>query len=472
MPYPIGFDTIRYISSIQGGQILSLGIIGFLKDPNLFYAVAFSLSWLSGNVFATFKFLGPLLLGILSTLIYFYANRALGWSNRKSFLVSLLISTYFISLRISWDLYRQMLGTIFLVATFIVLKSFNSSRRYYVAGFLMVLAVMSNEFSAVLLFFIIGLEAVGYLLRKARKDFVLLLASTSVSASLFFFQRFSHQVALPTFSTASEPSIGLFQHVIGLFFFMYILILPLVIIGLLTLKDSVLRYWVILCVGIQILTIVNPNESLLFWNRWASLLVYPFVFFAVEGFGRIWRFWSNSKRRLKSLIPKAFVITYLFSLLTLSGYYLTTTPENAFPYYSQYNPYMVYIPSSMLQTTISVNDSPSIVQCLKWLNENMSESSVIVSHYALYDWFSLYLPDKQIINTPEVGSTWTQIQTEAALADAMVELARNSSASGHDVYTVWWINGLGWYQIPSLPSDFKEVYVSGRMAVFSYVAQV
>ena len=471
-PYPIGFDTIRYIPAIQEGWVLSLGMNGFLKDPNLFYVMAAFPYALTNDAVVVVKVLGPLLFGASCFMMYLYARKALDWSEWKSLLVAILASTYFVSLRNSWDFYRQTFGLIFLMATLISLKSHSSPRRYYIASAFMVLTVLSHELLAVIMFFIIGTEAVRYLVKKARKDFLLLFASSSVSGFFFLFQRFSHQATLPVYSIASEPSIGLYQYIIGLLLYMYILILPFVLIGLTRLKDSVMRFWVVLCMGILLLTMLLPNESLLYWNRWALLLVYPFLFFAVEGFGRLWRCWSTSKRSLTRLAPKVLVIASLFSLLTLSGVYLTTTPENAFPLFSQYNPYLMHIPSSMLQTSISINDSPSLVNCLQWLNENTSETSVIVSHYALYDWATIYVHNRQIVSTYEYGPILTQTQNVSTLAENMVDLARNASENGHEVYTVWWINGEGWYQLSSLPSDFREVYVAGRMAVYSYVPQV
>lgn len=43
------------------------------------------------------------------------------------------------------------------------------------------------------------------------------------------------------------------------------------------------------------------------------------------------------------------------------------------------------------------------------------------------------------------------------------------TAGNNTVYTVWWANGKGWYDIPSLPSNYKEVYRSGDMAVYVFV---
>jgi hypothetical protein len=358
------------------------------------------------------------------------------------------------------------------MAAFISLKSFNSPRRYLLASTFMALTVLSHELLAVIMFFVVGAEASLYLAKKVRKDFVLLLASLIVPGMLFIFQRFSHQATLPLVNVASESSIVLAQYAIGLFLYMYILILPFVLIGLTSLKTSILRFWVILCLAVILITILLPNTSLLYWNRWILLFVYPFVFFAVEGFCRFRKFWSTSNRRLLRLAAKVLAIASLVSLLLLSGCYLVTTPENAFPLFSQYNPYLTDIPSSMLQSSISINDAPSLVNCLQWINENTNGTSIIVSHYALYDWATIYLHNRQVISTFEYGPTTTQTQNLSMISANMVDLARNASESGHEVYTVWWINGRGWYQIPSLPSDFREIYTAGKMAVYSYVPKV
>jgi hypothetical protein len=474
-PYPLGLDTLRYVPRIQEGWVFSLGPLGFLRTTSLFYLVAALPNWLFNDTFLVIKILGPVLLSVLSVMMYLYARRALGWSSWKSLFVSILVSTHFVSLRISWDLYKQTLGFIFLVATVIVLKSPSSSRRYYVAGVLMVLTVLSHELAAVTLFFVVGLEAVRYLVKKLRKDFAYLLATAGLSGALFLFQIYSPQkamITIPVIHIASEPSLNLAMNIIGLLIYCYIMILPLVFLGLKSLRDSILRYWMILCIGIPLSTILYPSASLPYWNRWVYLLVYPLIFYAVEGFERLWRSWSGPKSNFKRYVPKALAVVYLSLLLTLSGSYLAATPEYAFSYYSQCNPYLMHIPSSMLQTTVSVEDAPSLVECLNWLNKTADKDSVIVAHYMLRDWVSIYLHGKPIVSTP-VEVLGTSAQTEAMYAENLVEAAKEASANGHaKVYTVWWIKGDGWYQIPSLPSDFREIYAAGRMAAYSYATGV
>jgi hypothetical protein len=243
----------------------------------------------------------------------------------------------------------------------------------------------------------------------------------------------------------------------------------LVFLGLKGLRDRVLIYWIFLCVGIVLVEMLFPNAPFYFWNRWVYLLVYPLLFFTVQGLEKLWRFAPEAKRKVNHLIPKIFAIAYCFSLLMLSGFYLTTSPENAFPYFSQYNPYLVEIPSSMLQNTVSINDNPSLVACFEWLNSNTSDSSVVVSHYALYNLAAIYMPSRSIVPVLQGSSFWGNVQNGSVLADKMLSTANETSAGGLvRVYTVWWISGDGWYGIRSLPSDFREVYSFGKMAVYLY----
>src|SRR5664280_2000619 len=401
-PYPLGLDTLNVMPQIQQAWVFSLGPVGFLQHTNLFLLLATLLYELFHNVVTVTKILGPLLLAALSFTMYLYARKGLCWSNKKSLLVSILVATYFVSLRDSWDLYRQTLGLIFLMAALISLKSFKSPRRYYAASFFMVLTVLSHELASVILFFVIVLEAARFLAKKLRKESVYLFASAALPMALFLFQWYSPQhgtLVIPSSIVASGPSINLAVYMAGLLIYCYAIILPLVFLGVKGLKDRVLKYWILLCVGIVLVEMLDPNAPLYFWNRWVYLLVYPLLFFAVQGLERLWQFApnANAKCKVKRLLPKVFSIAYVILLLVLSGYYLTTSPENAFPYFSQYNPYLTEIPSSMLQNTVSINDNPSLVACFEWLNNNTSESSVVVSHYALYDLAVLYIPSHHIV---------------------------------------------------------------------------
>jgi hypothetical protein len=469
-PYPMGLDTLTVVPLIQSGHVLLSGPLVFVHTQ-LFYSLATLVYWVIGDPIVVLKIFGPLLMGLVSVMMYLYARRGLGWSGFKSFLVALFVAIYFVSLRNSWDLYSQSFALVFLLAALVVLKSSNSSRRYSVAFVFMVLTVLSHELAAVILFFVLGFEAVRFLVRKMRKDFAYSVITASLAGALFLFTHYSPQVggvAIPIVSTATEPSVALAFYIGGLLVYCYILILPLVILGFVYLKDWVLRYWVVLCVGIPLLTMLFPTMPLYYWNRWVYLLVYPLLFFAVHGLDKLWKFWSSHKGKIKRLVPKVFAISYLVLLLSLSGFYLAASPENQISFFSKDNPYLAFIPSSMLQNTLPISDNPALVKCFEWINNNTAEDSAVVMHYALYDLAVIYVKDRPVIPVNQ-GSMWEYIQNETVLVDGMVEAARVALSNGHcAAYTVWWVSEKGWYGISTLPSDFREVYRSGEMAVYLF----
>jgi hypothetical protein len=65
---------------------------------------------------------------------------------------------------------------------------------------------------------------------------------------------------------------------------------------------------------------------------------------------------------------------------------------------------------------------------------------------------------------PEINSSQIQQYEYDNPADAAGKLTGNYS----HVYLIWWVDGEGWYNLPSVPSVFHQVYQSGNMAVYTY----
>jgi len=478
-PYPLGLDTLNMVPIIQSGSVFSGGVLSFFHSTNMFYFFSTSLYGFSGNIVFVLDFFGPVLLAILCGMMFIYSRKALQWANWKSLLVSVLVATYFVSLRDSWDLYRQMLGLIFLMAALIALVSFRSPRKYYVAGAFMVLTVLSHELVTVILFFIILVEVARLLIKKSLRESGYLLGSAVLAGSVFLFQRVSLSTTsfgsfgVPGSYVASGASVSLALFMAGLLVYCYVLILPLVLAGLVGFKVSQMHYWALLCIGIILLLMVNPNFPLYFWNRWVYLLVYPLLFFTVHGLDNLWRFWSNHKSMVRRWAPKVFAVAYVIVLLTLSGFYLGAAPEKQVFFFSSANPYLSFIPSSMLQNTLSISDNPKLVNCFKWINSNSSANSVLVVHYALVDLADIYVKGRIVVPVYQGPLMWDYLQNENALVAGMVDASQTALNDGNSsAYTIWWASGQGWYGIPSLPTEFKPVFQSGDMAVYLYNSSV
>jgi hypothetical protein len=187
------------------------------------------------------------------------------------------------------------------------------------------------------------------------------------------------------------------------------------------------------------LVIVSPSAFFaVFPYRWTLLLTYPLAFYAAEGFAR-----------LKLNAHKAGIG---LMLATLSVSFMVLPNSLAFPYFGFFT---LYVPSSMLQNTVSLSDSQDTVNALQWVKNNMPSDARLLVHDVFYGWASLTLDGSQLIPY-RYGDPETMAQ----------KLEENGSE--YKLYLVWWINGSGWHGQPNVSSPFRVVYESGRIAVFTY----
>lgn len=470
-PYPLGLDTLRYIPAIEAGNSLS-SVLAFVKSQ-LFYSFGTLAYWLMGDGIVVIKVFGPLLMGLVATMMYLYARRGLSWSGPKSFLVSLLVAIYFVSLRNSWDLYAQSVGLIFLLATLIMLKSFNkTSYGFMFTSVFMLLTVLSHQLVSVILFFIVAFESMRFLVTKSYRSFIFLSLSLGLSVALFIFRTYSESTAsvvIPSQGGTSEPAFAMASTFVGLMIYGYGLLLPFVTVGLFYLKDWLLRFWIVWCMSAMVLLIMFPSLPLYYWPRWYYFLVYPLLFFAVEGLSKLYHLCAYNQQKVKRSLPKIFAILYVTILLILGGFYVTAAPQTQISFFSSDNPFLVYIPSSLVQNTLPICENPSLVNCFEWLNNNTDQNSAVVMHYALFDLSNIYLHGPLVIYIANPASIYVHTQNQTALVNDMIDASVSALNAGNStVYTVWWVNGKGWYEIPSLPPAFIEVYRSGQMAVYAF----
>jgi len=123
-----------------------------------------------------------------------------------------------------------------------------------------------------------------------------------------------------------------------------------------------------------------------------------------------------------------------------------------FPYFSVYPR---YIPTSMLQNTVPLEDCQDTMNAVDWLSDNLPMNASLLVHNAFYGWALLAINSSQLIfygyGYPDQA--------------AAIFLKENPAV---DIYLIWWVDGSGWYGQPDVPSSFGEVYDSGRIAVYVY----
>jgi hypothetical protein len=148
---------------------------------------------------------------------------------------------------------------------------------------------------------------------------------------------------------------------------------------------------------------------------------------------------------------------------------VAASPENQIPIFAAANPYLTFIPSSMLQNTLPITDNPDLVNCFDWVNANSPTDSAVVIHYALYNLASIYIHGRAVISVESNSPMWVFLNNETVLVDRLVGISQKALAAGNSsVYSVWWVDGKGWYKVSALPSVFTPVYQSGAMAVYLF----
>ncbi|MBN1245713.1 hypothetical protein JXA31_08995 [Candidatus Bathyarchaeota archaeon] len=354
---------------------------------------------------------------------------------------------------------RSELALIFLFVSLIFLKKDgNLFRNGILLSLAMLSVVFAHQLVAVIMFAIVLVTAIRLFLDKKTVELSRLVACSIPAVALFLLIIYANYASSSEFSVMtgflgqeSEGFLALFGFAsytdmvvdtLGFLVFCYLPLVPLLVWGARRFKGNLqLKVWISWILLSLLLVIVSPSAFFsVFPYRWTLLLTYPLAFYAAEGF-----------TSLKVTARKAGV-GLLLAILSLSFIVL---PNNlAFPYFGLYT---LYMPSSMLQNTVSLSDSQDTVNALNWVNENMPSDARLLVHDVFYGWASLTLDGSQLI-----PYGYANPETTAQ------KLKENGSE--HQLYLIWWINGSGWHGQPTVSSTFRQVYESGQIAVFTYNA--
>jgi len=453
----VGFDTISYyvptvLRWVNGG----VGFYEAMACSPLLYAMLASSTPVGIPLTFSLKVLPSVLLGSLGLTVYVFALKTLNWSCRKSLAVSLLSTLYFVSLRVSWDMLRSLLG---LVLLFVFLTLFHNTwkvrtwKNLGLLSFVMVLIVLSHQLVATIMLAIVFVVFLQKLLRhelaKARNLALsavpaLVLFGLVVYANYMFSSNLSAVNGLPSSEAGGWFSLFGFSSrfemtadTLAFIAYCYLALLPLAVFGLHKLRALELKVWLAFCLGAALFSVAIPFVFVLSY-RWILLLVFPLAFFTVES--------------LSSFNHKPLKVAYSSILILLSLSFTILPAECAFLFFRAFPN---YIPSSMLQNSVPMQDCEGVATVLSWYSRNLGSGGVLLVHDAFRGWADLYVNN---------GS-----RVLCYGYDAPQDAARSLIENGFNrVFLVWWVPGEGWHGIASLPPSFKEVFSSGRMAIYKF----
>lgn len=481
-PFPIGFDTIDYAVIMQNGVVWAHWSEIFTSSWLLYVFIVPLYNLLQADPFLLLKIVAPLLFSLNVVGVYWFSRKMLSWDLRMSMLTGFFFALQLASLRISWDLLRNTLGLGILLFALSYVKDVTSKRGFVLFALLSLLSVFAHEYAAVTL----GVVVFGlliYPLVKRHIDFRSVLLGLAALPALTVFLVGIVLRFFPVYFATETNVIGvndvITARVGGLFFLVdylriqssvdtyasylnlalsvgllfAVLFLPylfLIVKGFF--RNSVLNLWTgFLLIG-AFGCLVVPFSALAYWHRWMFMLVYPFTFYAVNGFGRLLSKFRKRNIHVSSWVCDKKAVAMIMLTFSLGVAYLATPvlmvyADTSVPSISGTYLYFSTSPA------VPYEDVNNVVEAMRWLNNNLDTGSCVALQHAFFCWGELYLDSSHAI---------VHFTSDFDLA---VSTAFDNGFS--NVFLVWWNEPIGWYEI-SMPDSFVRVQDLGRISVYMY----
>ena len=437
-PYPIGYDTIAaYVPAmLDWGSGNPYGFTPLIGGW-LVYAILGMTYWTTrvDPVLIT-KIFAPMAYGSLGFSLYFFARRSLSWTGNRSIFLVVLGSTYFVLMRISWDLFRNMLGLSLLMITLTLGQNIETRRKALTFALFAWLVTTAHLLVAAILISLLVVDAVKTPINRVRK----ILFSTPALAQFFLslVAISSQGVVLITEGGSNINLLNIYVFPLYIFF----PLLPLAVLGLRKLSYGPLKRWLLICcLGLLVAgTPISISSGIVTADRWTLMMAIPLTIYAAKIPQSTWHL---SRPRF----PRILWAPWFLVMLVLGGAYLVLPAQMAFPYYR------FVAPTSMLQSTVPLSDSRDLALAIAWLSTNIQPGAVIMAHHAMYGWVREYFRG---------GNTVLGFPPTVNLDEALQQTSQQGYSK---IYTVWWASGLGWYGI-TIPGEFVPVHSEGQMSVY------
>ena len=337
--YPAGFETITYYAPaiIKFRNEGVLAVLRYLTRGLTFYFLMWNIVHLThltySSVFIILKVTGPVLYGLLAVSYMFLLRSGLNFDEKTSLIATLICISLPICLRIGWDRFVNMSGLIPMFLTLGLLgRRRKTKKHWYAIASLSLLAILSRELIAS-----VTLAALtGYFLyAKRERRFLFPILVSCYGAFLIiilpylgvcFFPPDERFLVIPNPAKAACPLpilvnyfpegfslngyIKLCKHVLTLFTYAYLPIVPFLIKG--TFRNRVMDFMVIwLLIGGIFNPLMFPFASVPYFQRWQTLLVFPFCAYLANSLSKLDVTHNRLLKGLNNKLPVLVVIPYI-----------------------------------------------------------------------------------------------------------------------------------------------------------------
>jgi hypothetical protein len=124
------------------------------------------------------------------------------------------------------------------------------------------------------------------------------------------------------------------------------------------------------------------------------LLIFPFTFYAANGFWKITKNLPASKPLKlfkKTRLAKAILVTLLLTSIIFGALFMVWPLNEKNEGLIEWGGSSKYVPSTMQTTSIPLRDIEPVKKAYQWLNNNMDNNSALLVHDAFDTWTMLYL---------------------------------------------------------------------------------
>jgi hypothetical protein len=442
----LGYDSVnRYLPFLEivekeGLMQANASVLAAQTAP-LFYSIL----GIAAQVLPTeylLKISGPALHVFLVLAMWKFCKKQFH-DERIAGLAVLLTAVGIPFLRLSWDLYRNVLGLGILMVAFAFLSEESPSRRSWMFVGLATLAIAAHELMAPIL---VGIVLYMIFCRRRIFAWQIVLLGISLMATLYY----AHWLIPPgpegmSMGFAIEPlsfpenyldSWGAYAYsdhmqaaVHGLSLLLLVGIWYVPGLAFRMPKHFIVRPLLIMLSIPAVSIILSPSAAIPAWHRWTLMLPIPLVIVAAQ--------------RWKSVQPRRLLAAFLaFAVIGVA--YAVVPASLALPVFANEST-TLYMPSSLLQGPLPLDAVDDVISVMKWFNSQLARGTTLWVHRAIWGYAVVYAPNLRLA----AFARWTDV---------------SPPLSNTREYTVIWSPNLDWHDISSFQRTYAEVVRFGSVA--------
>lgn len=469
-PIPVGYDTVNYylpnLYHFQNNWIEV--IISFPVYITLVYIFSYIFSI---DVYYSFLGSNVTLYGLFSISVFLLSKTVMKQNLNRSLLFTVFVIFQLASLRISWDLFRNLFSLIlfnlFLLLVYYFKKknTLNQMISLFSIFSVSIITIFSERLIGILLIIVSFAYSILY-----RQKYMFTINLFFIFSFLSYFLTFDKTTFISTnlniIDKLLNPSNG--QNTFSqfdisiLFLSLYGILIPFFVYGFVftKFKDGLLliKLPLIISISFSFTWIIIPNYGFLVPERWLLISGIYISLIAIYGFCLMIDSFLKQQEKLKNAI-----IFLFLSGFVIYGFMFVAMPSGivfSFPSFFQQNTGFIF-PYSMNFNSIKINDNPDLIKSIDWINSNTLNNSIIIGSKHWRGWFSLFMqPSHQYLFTEDLIDTNNTLLNSKKIENFYLSLEKkfpnicnNTNTNKNNKQTLYFIdlnNQLNTYRYPDL----------------------